>query len=114
MRQEADRPSRSMARFCLHELADRLIQWNDGITNMVPTLERSQVSAVNGPEPPILKYGRQFVQVHIHHEQPVVEGVRNRAESPVPNLSCVDRALHDERSFPKGLQTARALFTPSS
>jgi hypothetical protein len=55
MGKKTDGSSRSIARSCFHELANRFIQRNASIANMVRALEGSKVGAVNGPEPSILK-----------------------------------------------------------
>jgi hypothetical protein len=114
MRQQPNRAGRAVARPLFNQISHFLIQWKPRIPKMVPATKPGDVEPFKGPAGVGIKKVRQFIQIEEHQKKAVAELVSDRAKAAMPHISLIDVAVHDQSASPKCLQTASALFTPSS
>lgn len=91
----------------LNQFLNRFFEGQLRCSGVVFPSKLGQVESSSRPEPSTSKDFLQLIQVQIHHENPIVEGVPPGRKATVPNCSFVNTAVHASRVF---LQIA---YTPS-
>jgi len=89
MGKKTDRPSGAFSQPILHEISNRPTQWETRVAQMISTTEIGHIDAITGPEPAVPEQCGEFVQIKVHHEQPVLKAVQHGTEPTVSHFSLV-------------------------
>ncbi len=112
MREHADRTGGAATREPLRLAAHLGVERPPRVTQVVRPPKPRRGGAVGRPQPPPLEDRGHLLEVEVHHEEGVREGVRDGRVAPMPDRSLVDAAPHG--SIPNLSVTLTALRTPSS
>ncbi len=95
MGEQPDRARGTLPPGILHQVTNRLLERGLRITEMILPAETGRRDAACRPEPALAEHRLHFVQVEVHHEQPVAELVTHGPAAAVPNSPFEDRAVHE-------------------
>ena len=93
MGEQSYRTSWSLTGASLHQVSDRLVQRYCGITQVVLATKARQGRPPGGPEPALREDPVELVQVQIHEEKGIAEGVPDGREAPMEHCTSVDGAI---------------------
>jgi hypothetical protein len=93
MGKEAYGPLGARTKACPHKVSNRSIQWEMRVAQMISPAKIGEIYPIAGPEPVVLEQGRQFLQIKVHHEQPVLKAVQHGTEPTVSHFAFVYAAL---------------------
>jgi hypothetical protein len=93
MGKEAYWPLGARPKVCLHKVSNRSIQWESRVAQMISPAKIGEIYAIAGPEPVVLEQGGEFLQIKVHHEQPVLKAVQHGTEPTVSHFAFIYATL---------------------
>jgi hypothetical protein len=93
MGKEADWPLRALSQAFLHKISNRSIQWETRVAQMISPTKIGKIYAITGPEPAVPEQCGEFLQIKVHHEQPVLKAVQHGTEPTVSHFAFIYATL---------------------
>ncbi len=90
---EAYWPLRALSQAFLHKVSNRSIQWKTRVAQMISATKIGKIYTITGPEPAVPEQCGEFLQIKVHHEQPVLKAVQHGTEPTVSHFSFIYATL---------------------